>query len=205
MGRFNLAEPATTATAATSWFSGAFLVLLGFGVGLVSDWFKDRRVLQRERETRGALRRDQLAERRANFQRQTLLELQEAIQDLLRATGAAHVQDQRVFRETGTWQREALAEEINQQILVANRRVLLLTVRVRDQALRDAVNRFRRLSSNTESFTNLRINPNDSELRDVSTAAMGEATILIEQIHERIGEILRTLDDEETALAQTDR
>ena len=46
------------------------------------------------------LRRDQLAERRANFQRQTLLELQEAVQDLFRATGAAHVQDERAFRET---------------------------------------------------------------------------------------------------------
>jgi hypothetical protein len=194
-----MAEPTTTTTA-VSWFSGAFLVLLGFGTKFVSDWFQDKRTLQHERETRDALRRDQLAERRANFQRQTLLELQEAVQDLIRATGAAHVQDERAFKETGRWQREKLGEEINQQIFLANRSVLLLTVRVRDKALRDAINRFRSLSNQTESFTNLRSDASDSELRNASTAAMQNATTLIEQIHERIGELLRTLDEDESEL-----
>lgn len=178
-------------------------MLLGFGTKFVSDWFQDKRTLQRERETRDALRRDQLAERRANFQRQTLLELQEAVQDLVRATGAAHVQDERMFRETGRWQRQPLGEEINQQIFLANRSVLLLTVRVRDQALRDAVSRFRSISNQTESLDNLRSNASDSELRSASFAALQNATTLIEQIHERIGELLRMLDDEETELVQT--
>jgi hypothetical protein len=195
-------EPTETATA-VSWFSGAFLVLLGFGTKFVSDWFQAKRTLQRERETRDALRCDQLAERRATFQRQTLLELQEAVQDLVRATGAAHVQDERMFRETGRWQRQPLGEEINQQIFLANRSVLLLTVRVRDQALRDVVSRFRSLSNQTESLNNLRSNASDSELRSASFAALQNATTLIAQIHERIGELLRTLDDEETELMQT--
>jgi hypothetical protein len=193
-----MAEPTTTATA-VSWFSGAFLVLLGFGTKFISDWFQDKRTLQRERETRDALRRDQLAERRANFQRQTLLELQEALQDLARATGAANVQDERAFKETGRWQRQLLGEEINQQIFLANRRVLMLTVRVRDQALRDALNRFRNLTNDTE-VTNR--NATHAELREASNVLFRSAVSSLEPIQERIGELLRSLDEEESELAR---
>jgi hypothetical protein len=53
-------------------------------------YFEDRvqhnRTLERERETRRALRQDAIVERRTQFQRQTLLELQPALTDLGRYT-----------------------------------------------------------------------------------------------------------------------
>lgn len=186
-------EPTATATT-IGWLSGALSVLLGFGAKSVSDWFQHKQTLQRERETRDALRRDQLAERRANFQRQTLLELQEAIQDLARATGACSAYDEKVFRETGKWQ-GPLRGELNQQVFVANRRVLLLAVRVRDKSLRDAVKNFRQLTNQTETSG---LDGTDSALRDISTAALQTVIPLVEPIHERVGELLRTLDDEES-------
>jgi hypothetical protein len=193
-----LAEPTTTTATATavSWFSGTLSVLLGFGAKSVSDWFNHKRTLQRERETRDALRRDQLAERRANFQRETLLELQEAVQDLARATGASHHHDEMAYRQTGKWQRERLGEELDQQVTLANRRVLLLTVRVRDESLRNTIKEFRQLTNQTEAPNR---NASDSELRDASFASLQKAVPLIEQIHERVGKILRTLDDEESS------
>jgi hypothetical protein len=189
-------EPVTTATAA-GWLSGAVSVLLGFAAKAVSDWLQDKRALQRERETRDALRHDQLAERRASFQRQTLLDLQDALQDLARAAGAANVQDELAFQRTGNWQRQPLGDELNQQAFLANRRVLLLTVRVRDLALRNAVRQFRDLTNDVQ-VTNR--NATDAELRAASNTMLQSSVPLLGQIHERIGELLRTLDDEETGL-----
>jgi hypothetical protein len=68
-------------------------LILGFAISAVTDWIKYPRDSERERAARLETRRDQLSEQRRSFQRQTLLDLQEAIQDLARATGAAHVQD----------------------------------------------------------------------------------------------------------------
>ena len=181
---------------ATGWFP-VLTFLLGFATKFVSDWVQHRWQLERDRETRKETRRDQLSEQRWSFQRQTLLELQEAIQDLARATGAAHHQDEMAFRETGRWQRQVLVDDLSERGSLTSRRVLMLAVRVRDESLRDAVQRFRRLTSQTETSLGRGSTP-DAELRNASNAALLDAMPLLEQIHERIGEILRTLNDEES-------
>src|SRR5687768_4612193 len=71
------------------WFP-VFTLLLGYGTKAFSDWFQHRRAREREREARDAARRDQLFERRTSFQRQTLLDLQEAIMRLTRTTAEAN-------------------------------------------------------------------------------------------------------------------
>jgi hypothetical protein len=78
---------------------------------------------------------------------------------------------------------------------------MLLAVRVRDESLRDAVQRFRRLALQTETSVDREwASSSDAELKAASEAAMRRAMPLLEQIHERIGEILRALDDEESAV-----
>jgi hypothetical protein len=73
---------------------------------------------------------------------------------------------------------------------------MLLVERVRDPLLRDAVTNFRQAASQTQITTR---NADDhAEARGRSNAAMQRAMPLLEQIHPRIGEILRTLDDEES-------
>jgi hypothetical protein len=190
----NAASPSDVSNTAVSWFPVVTLII-GFAISSVSDWLKYRRDSERERAARIETRRDQRSEQRRNFQRQTLLELQEAVQDLARASGATHHHDEMAFRQTGRWQRDPLSEELNDQFFQANRRVLLLVVRVRDESLRSTVQRFKTLTNQTATFE--RGNSTDSDLRDASNAALQGAVTLIEQIHERIGEILRTLDDEE--------
>ena len=63
-----------------------------------------RSTVEREREARNATRRDQLFERRATFQRETLLALQEAASDLGRATGRISHLDTMAVRTTGKTQ-----------------------------------------------------------------------------------------------------
>ena len=57
-------------------------LLLGYGMKYLEDRIQHNRTLERERETRAALRKDAFAERRSQFQRQTLLDLQPALLDL---------------------------------------------------------------------------------------------------------------------------
>src|SRR6266568_8813471 len=185
----NAPSPSDVSNTTVVWFPVVTLIL-GFAISSISDSVKNRREGERERDARRETRREQLSDQRRNFQRETLLVLQEAIQDLARATGAAHHQDEMAFGTTGRWQRQPLGEELNQQVHVANRRVLLLTVRVRDESLRDVVNRFRQLTNETETIVR---DADDAELRNRSSAALRSTMPLLEQIHGRIGEILRTL------------
>lgn len=50
----------------------------GYGLKSVQDWFTHRWTVDRERENRTTERQVQLAEKRAAFQRETLLALQES-------------------------------------------------------------------------------------------------------------------------------
>lgn len=59
-----------------------------------------------------AARRESL-EKHRNFQRETLLELQDAVHDEMRAATKAYLHDGREFRKTGEWGRSLLGEELN--------------------------------------------------------------------------------------------
>ena len=59
---------------------------------------------------RGAARWDQILERRNAFQRQTLLDLQEALMKLGRTCGQMHHQDVMTYRQTGEWQCSVVSE-----------------------------------------------------------------------------------------------
>jgi hypothetical protein len=74
----------------SSWFP-VLTLLLGYATKSLTDWLEHRRNTRREREAREAVRRDQRFERRTSFQRQTLLDLQEASMQLARSVGAIHI------------------------------------------------------------------------------------------------------------------
>src|SRR5260370_35432981 len=101
-------------------------VVTGSIMKAVSDRLEHSRALQRERENRKEMRRIQLAERRADFQRQTLLDLQEVLKDFARAAGAAYHADVMAFKKTGTWAKQLVPAEIDNNILIAKRGCLML-------------------------------------------------------------------------------
>src|SRR5260370_42269372 len=108
----------------STWFPVVTLVT-GYIMKVVSDRLEHSRILQRERENRKEMRRIQLAERRADFQRQTLLDLQEGLQDFARAAGAAYHAHVMAFKKTGTWAKDVDPTEIDNNSLIANRRCLM--------------------------------------------------------------------------------
>lgn len=83
---------------------------LGYVFSLVTEAFRDRRQSRRERDARAAEREDarasleqERADRRNQFQRETLLELQEVLHDLGRAFGREYHQDAMTAKAAGKW------------------------------------------------------------------------------------------------------
>jgi hypothetical protein len=166
-----------------SWFP-VMTLLIGYGTKSFSDWLQDKRNIAREREAREAARQDQRYERRTNFQRQTLLDLQEASMQLARATGAAHHQDEMAYRTTGKWQKQLLPSDLDEGYRLAQTLTSMLSVRVRDDSVRQLVKNLK--THSTEAMI--------SANQDDSGRAMTNMASVHEELHERIGELLREID-----------
>lgn len=96
-----------------SWlptFVGVIGVIAGGVLTMVSAWLADRRLMARDRERRREERHERLVARRNDFQRETLLALQDACQKLLRNAGAALVSDVIAHGTGGEWQRQQLPD-----------------------------------------------------------------------------------------------
>jgi hypothetical protein len=170
---------------ATNWFP-VLTLLIGYVIKSLTDWIQDRRSIQREREAREVTRREELSERRNTFQRETLLALQDAFMQLNRATGAIHHQ---VTMSGEAGGRQQLPDGLSENYHAAQTRTSMLVSRVRDNRVRDLVEQIRQLSvESTMSAT--------KRERDRALTAMMQ---LHDPLNQRIGEILRTLDDADAA------
>jgi len=117
------------------------------------------------------------------FQRDTLIELQDAVHDELRAVTIVYMADEAVYRETRTWGRNLLGEELNNRVHLAGRRTLLLTERIADDDLRDHLKALRGLLANVQMARD----PAIAEHAHVTAMDMGTSVM------EHIGTVLRSL------------
>jgi hypothetical protein len=179
------------ADATVGWFpvvTPVVTLLLGYAPKSISELVGHQRALEREREAREVARRDKLNEHRTDFQRQTLLDLQEALLNLTRTAGATHHEDIMAHRRTGEWQKQRIGEELNENVCLAMVRTAILGVRVHDDLVREMVQQCRDYASTVS----ISPSPNDSE---VAMAAMGST---LEELNQRVGELLRKIDDDES-------
>lgn len=121
------------------------------------------------------------AEKHREFQRSTLVELQDAIHDLLRIVTRGLLEDQAAFRKTGTWGENLLSDEVNDGQRLARRRVVILMERVADDALRADVKRL------NEALTHASFNSTEADSELLIHAASNQAL----QVMEHIGTVLR--------------
>jgi uncharacterized coiled-coil protein SlyX len=185
------------ATTGTGWFP-ALTLLVGFATSSFAEWLRQRYANKRERaaaeatreqerEARESERRIQLFERRTSFQRETLLNLQDAIVKLARATGRMQHLDLMEYRKTGNWGKQPIPSDLNDDAHQANVIIMVLKARVRDDLIREMTGTF-------QSQANLvAISRSEQASKEVSDKMVGE----LGPLHERIGEVLRKLDDDE--------
>lgn len=153
--------------------------------GVVIEWFRDNRTYRREKEARDASRRDNQIERRNDFQRQTLLALQDAVMALMRTVGQGHLLDLRAWHERREWHPEAYPNELNLANRDANGQTALLGVRVHDDSVRSLL---QRLKSECNGLMGARD-------REASIDAYNEASALFVLLNERMGALLREMDE----------
>jgi len=167
------------------WFPVATL-LAGFAANGILEWFRHRSSSSREVAARVAERCRAIEERRARFQRESLLALQEAMVDLTRAVANGHFHDLRAFRQGNGWRKTYLPEDVDQAIREANQQTALLNERVADENVRKAVEYAKGLASGI-FFTS------DSATAEGMMTKLGNASI---EVQKQIGIVLRKLDEE---------
>lgn len=163
----------------------AITLLLGYAAKAVEDWVRDNRTYKREQAARLESRRDKLQERRADFQRETLLALQDECWKLQRACGRSHHEDTLSFRETGQWGTTQLSEEANTGAFESTKNIGRLRVRVHDENVRSLAAQM----TSKVSETLLARSKEDADLR------LSESMEIAKELNERIGFLIRSIDD----------
>jgi len=170
------------------WFP-VLTAFIGLLTGAILEWLRDRRIIRREREAREATRREQHFERRTNFQRQTLLDLQEAVMRVLRTTGEMHSQKVLANRAGSKWGKHLFEEDLDSRAREANTQTTMLMVRVRDEIARNLVDEVKNAS------TDALFAPNILKAEE----GMQKMVTEFDKLNKRIGQLLRELDDDENA------
>ena len=117
------------------------------------------------------------------FQRDTLIELQHAVQEELRSVSLVYLADEAAFRSSGSWGRNLLGEELNNRVHLAGIRTLLLTERVADDGLRDHIKSLRNLLAKVQIETDSAV-AKSAYLTAINTGIL---------VMEHIGKLLRSL------------
>ena len=129
-----------------------------------------------------AARLERLEKHRA-FQRETLIELQDALHNELRSIALVYQADDIAFHQSGNWGSQLLGEDLNEKAHQTGRRRLLLTERVSDDQLREHIKRVSSLCTQVLLARDKRT----AESAFHSLATEGNSAM------ERIGKVLRSL------------
>jgi hypothetical protein len=158
---------------------GLIGTIVGALASIGTTWLSGRHSLALQEQ---ATSLDRVEQARA-FQRQNLLELQDALHDALRLVGRAHFEDLASFSKGGEWGRSLLSEEVDEGFRIAQRKVLILIERVADDDLRS------RLKKTMQSTGNVMFAQNQPE----SVAALKAVSGMTQDTLEQIGRVLRAL------------
>jgi hypothetical protein len=142
-------------------------------------------VLIEHLRTRGAqkARTEARQDQRDDFQRQTLLELQETVARFARAIGRSFHHDTVAHKQTGEWGHSLYGDELSEELLASTVRLRILAERVRDDELRPLVYGF----SNRGNL----IGPANSE--KTARERMDDWTESMGKLQDRLGKVLRDL------------
>ncbi|WP_142235860.1 hypothetical protein [Allostella humosa] len=152
---------------------------------MLAAWLADRRISERDRERRREERNERQVMRRNEFQRETLLALQIASQNLVRNAGASLHQDILAHRATSIWQRQQLPPGLSDDLLRLTTETMLLASRVRDDEVRVLADRLR------SQVAEIGLSSDEVEAKGRMINTVSTQTALTQ----RIGQLVRTLDE----------
>jgi hypothetical protein len=175
------------ATGTVTYWLPLITALIGFASGGFTEWLRDRRAYKRECDARASALRAQQIERRNEFQRNTLLQLQDSGMRLMQATHKIHHFDVTMYRKNGNHHDTPYPEEVGLELQEANARTALLGVRVRDDRVRALLQEVKDELNEATMF---------SVSEEHSQSCMKLAGEKFVEMNKRIGEVLRSFEDE---------
>ena len=162
-----------------------FMFFIGFGTKWFEEWYRHRYQAAREKEARHDARREQLLWRQADFQRQNLLDLQDAVMRLARTSGQIHHHDSMAAKQTGSWGRNFAPEGVSEAHRDAQATTTVILVRIRDKKIRTL----------TQELKAHCASAGIAESESASLKSMISMNDTFELLNERIGDLLRNLED----------
>lgn len=157
-------------------------VLIGTIIGalasIATTWLSGRSASRLQQQS-SAIERE---ERARAFQRETLIELQDALNDAVRLLTRAYLEDSASFKQSANWGQSLLSEEVNEKMRLANRRVSILVERVADGTLRSKIKDIMRASTQVVSARSQ---------KDAETNFQG-VTSAVDDVMENLGTVLRS-------------
>lgn len=118
------------------WFPIVTL-LAGAGVTAILQKLSDDRSASRDREARRAQRVEERRLRHIDFQRATLLALQECSSALIRAAARVNLEDETGLRQSGRWRNRKIAGDIDEAFRASLAELALLRARLDDDSARN--------------------------------------------------------------------
>jgi hypothetical protein len=181
---------------ASSWLP-LVTAFLGYALSAITEFLRDIRAHKREIETQASLRdrereardearRDERFERRTEFQRETLLNLQEEVFKLMRTTAEMQHSDVMALRSGVQWHKQLYPADLDERAFSSNVQTTKLKVRVADEGVRELVSELRKDAGS--------VLMSDSEA--AGEQASRRMTQTYDKLNERIGELLRKLDND---------
>jgi hypothetical protein len=159
--------------------------VIGTAVGALASigttWLTNRNSANLQASAKAA---ERLETQRA-FQRQTLLELQDAFHDAIRLVARVNIEDCKAEREGTPWGRNYLPDDLSEDARLANRRVMLLVERISDESLRKQI----------KSVMALANSATQSGSRAEAEQRLDQATFQSVAAIEQSGAVLRSLYD----------
>lgn len=147
--------------------------LASIGVTVINSWNSSRLQFKSDELNR--------IERARIFQRDTLLDLQEYIQNGMRSVSQLHYHEVMSYRKVGCWGKARVDEDLNQRFLKINQQLSTLTERISDDELRNCIKHFRSQLSGCIFSESL----SESEMKIKHTSDE------CQQLMEKLGRVLR--------------
>lgn len=164
----------------------------GYLAAAATEYLRGKQMLVREREGRREAREAARQDARDTFERDTLIELQDAISALMRNVGQIHFQNEVEYRQSGLWGRKLLPDEIGSEPQASRAHNFdRLRVRALDEDVRRLCEQW--WSSAARSMVPALQGEDDEEARLRAIAEWQRTSAIFPEVMERIGSRLREL------------
>lgn len=160
---------------AAAW--GVIGAIVGALASIITTWLTNRHTAALQRQQTS----DERKERHRDFQRETLIALQDAMHEYLRMITSAYFEDLKAFARGADWGRTQISEEISDGCMLTARRAVILIERIENDELRSKLKTLHKSLSELAMIYS----------KDEAEAKLAQATKQALQVFEDMGTELR--------------